>query len=353
MFTLQFMPAVREASTNTTPRGVVQQLEQDLVPGNAKHLLTIYGEQGGHAITPIAVDRVSASKARIAVYDNNWPGDTRYVHVNTQKNTWSYRLFGTTIWHGNKGSKTLQLADPGAGLGHQPCFICAPKGKGKGVGKTMQLKMTGDPRNGRHGAITVTDQSGASSGCGPDGCFNRIKGAELMQPLTKVRPWRTDTPPTIDLPTRNAYEVELGSTSRKGGVQESVKVIGRGFSVGAERIRIAKGETDSMKIGRRGRGISFVNDAHSTETPRLVVTTSSLAGGKDYSIAIEPVGINRRASLGVRFNADNRKLRISNPDGSKVEKIGLTINVFTKKGETENDVLLKVKRGGSKSLTLG
>ena len=173
-----------------------------------------------------------------------------------------------------------------------------------------------------------------------------------MQPLTGVAPWRTDTPPAIDLPTRNAYTVDLGSAARKGGVEESVKVIGRGFSVGAERVRIAKGESDELKIGRRGRGVSFVNDAKGTETPTLIVT-SSLAGGKDFEIQILPAGVDKKASIGARFNPSNRKLRISNPDGSKVERIGLIVSVFTRKGERPTELELKVRRGGSKSITLG
>ena len=33
--------------------------------------------------------------------------------------------------------------------------------------------------------------------------------------------------------------------------------------------------------------------------------------------------------------------------------IGLVVSIFTRKGEKQNEVKLKVRRGGSKSITLG
>lgn len=349
---LQNMPAVRQATTNLTPAGIVRELERTLAPGNARHLLTIYGDDGGHAITPTAINRTGPTTARIVVYDNNWPGQTRNVHVNLRKNTWSYQLMSGMTWSGNAKTRTLQLVDPSAGLGHQPCFICAPSGKAGGPGKMLQLRLSGDPRSGRHGSMIVSDKRGNRSGFDARGTFNRIRGVRMFQPVTGPRPWRTQAPPTIELPSRNSYTVELGDTARKGNVREDVRLIGRGFSVGADRIAIKRGERDRLHIAKRARRVSFVNDARGVESPVIVMSVSNLRGGRDFEIAIKPAGINAKAAVTTRLDRKRRRVVIRNVDGSKVEKVVAEVTVYTRKGPVPVTQTKRIKRGKGWTLKL-
>jgi hypothetical protein len=350
-WSLQTLPAVQQATTHMTPAGVVRELERKLSAGNAKYLLEIFDDGDGHAITPVAVDR-AGSTAQIEVYDNNWPGQTRAVRVNLRKSTWSYKLAGDTTWNGTAKTRTLQLADPSAGLGHQPCFICAPNGRAGGPGKTLQLRLTGDPRSGRHGSMVVTDRRGNRAGFDRHGAFNRIRGVRMFQPTTGPRPWRTQAPPTIELPSRNSYEVELGDTARKGNVREDVRLIGRGFSVGADRIGIRKGERDRLHVARRARRVAFVNDARGVESPVIMLTASNLRGGRDFEIAIKPAGVNRGAAVSARLDRKRRRVVIRNVDGARVERVAVEVTVYTRNGSPTVTRSKRIHRGHGWTLKL-
>jgi hypothetical protein len=351
-WTLQTLPSVQQATTNTTPAKVVRELERSLAPGDARYVLTIEDDGDGHAITPVAVNRLSPSRARIEVYDNNWPGQTRNVHVNLEKNTWSYQLWSGLTWKGTAKTRSLQLADPSAGLGRQPCFICPPSGKAGGPGKTLQLRMTGDPRNGRHGSMTIVDQNGNRAGFDDHGEFNHIRGVEMFRPATAPRPWRVQAPPTFELPSRNSYKVVLGDTARKGNVREDVRLIGRGFSVGADRIGIRKGEHDELRIARRARRVLFVNDARGTESPVLMLTASNLRGGRDYQIAIKPDGLRADAGISARLDRKRRRVVMRNVNGSRVEKVRVEVTVYTRQGAGTIDKTKRIRRGKGWTLKL-
>lgn len=352
-WTLQTLPSVQQATTNLTPAGIVEELERTLTAGNAKYLLTIFDEGDGHAITPTAVNRTGPSTARIVVYDNNWPGQTRNVHVNLEKNTWSYQLWSGKTWNGTAKTRSLQLADPSAGLGRQPCFICPPSGKAGGPGKTLQLRLTADPRNGRHGSVIVADENGNRAGFDEHGMFNHIRGVEMFQPTTAgPRPWRTAAPPTIELPSGSSYKVELGDTARRGTVREDVRLIGRGFSIGADRIGIRKGEHDELRIAKRARRVSFVNDARGTESPVIVITAGNLRGGRDYEIAIKPDGVNAGAAVSARLDRKRRRVVIRNVNGARVEKVDVEATVYTRQGPGTVSKSKRIKRGDGWTLKL-
>jgi hypothetical protein len=346
------MPAVQQATTHMTPAGIVRELERTLTAGNAKDLLEIFDDGDGHAITPVAVDRTGGSTARIEVYDNNWPGQTRDVRVNLRQNTWSYQLWSGKTWNGTAKTRTLQLADPSAGLGHQPCFICAPDGKAGGPGKTLQLRLTADPRNGRHGSMLVADQRGNRAGFDEHGMFNHIRGVRMFLPTTGPRPWRTQAPPTIELPSRNSYEIELGDTARKGNVREDVRLIGRGFSVGADRIGIRKGEHDSLHVAKRARRVAFVNDARGVESPVIMLTASNLRGGRDFEIAIKPEGVNRNAAVSARLDRKRRRVVIRNVHGARVERVRVRATVYTRNGPGGETHTKRIRRGHGWTLKL-
>jgi hypothetical protein len=353
-WTLQLLPAVQNDARPTTPIKVVQRLRNDLKPGDARHVLTIYDQGGGHAITPTSVLNDGGGQWRIAVYDNNWPEETRYVEVDGKANTWTYELAPGHVWSGNAKTKSLGLVRPAVGLGRQPCFICPPKkGKrGANVGKTMRLLWKADSDRGRHGALMIRDAKGNRSGCGAKGCVNRIPGVKMHQVATGAAPaWRHTPPPVFDLPTRKAYRVDIGSTGPKGRPAETVSLIGRGFSVSASGIRLRKGEVDKFLIAKRARHVRFVSGSRKSEKPTIEITSSNVAGGADYKIEIAPAGVNTGAGIGAEFDPDDRVLRLSNHRGDRVERVKLTVTQYGHE-QKQFDLEVKVRRGKVKRIPL-
>lgn len=97
--------------SKTTPADVVRTLVRTIKPGRvpAAMLIGWPTAQGGvqaHVITPFAVFKKAPGLYDIAVYDNNYPGQTRAVHVDMNANTWEYLVSvdpssGPTIAAGN------------------------------------------------------------------------------------------------------------------------------------------------------------------------------------------------------------------------------------------------------------
>ena len=93
---------------------------------------------GGHAITPFAVEDKGDGQFAILVYDNNFPGATRAVEVDTNEDTWSYVASTnpdeqSALYEGDARSDTLELdpLSPGARV-PRPCPFCAGEAKGGG-----------------------------------------------------------------------------------------------------------------------------------------------------------------------------------------------------------------------------
>lgn len=116
-----------------TPAEVIQTLSADLTPGSSPFVLSIEGsvdgDYEGHAITPYAVYDRGNGLFDIAVYDNNYPGKQRAIHVDTVNNTWDYLMQTNPdgepgIMSGDATSFTLSLTDVSAIVAQQPCIIC-------------------------------------------------------------------------------------------------------------------------------------------------------------------------------------------------------------------------------------
>lgn len=119
----QIMPDVTKAAKKTrklTPAQIVKRIAVRMKHKNAG-TLGMYYKGRGHAVLPIAVKR-SKYRAKISVYDSNFPNTIQVVRVNLIKNTWRYRVTssdGSVVlnWKG-KNSGGLDLVSPRARKNH-------------------------------------------------------------------------------------------------------------------------------------------------------------------------------------------------------------------------------------------
>jgi hypothetical protein len=116
LFTTQGIEPVQSVTAKTrqmSTRQIVDTLARSFQDKKETYTLGIYGAQGGHAITPFAVDDVGGGRYRIHVYDNNYPGADNVVDVDTGRDTWRYA--GAALnpgepaapWEGTGGSMDL------------------------------------------------------------------------------------------------------------------------------------------------------------------------------------------------------------------------------------------------------
>jgi hypothetical protein len=123
--------SITEQTRSLSLREIVETLRQAMSSGEESYTLGIYGEAGGHAITPYAIEDKGNGVYWIYVYDNNYPGAEKYVEVDTENDVWQYA--GAALnpsedpspWKGSSGAMDLTPLS----IRQEPlsCPFCADK----------------------------------------------------------------------------------------------------------------------------------------------------------------------------------------------------------------------------------
>ena len=157
---------------------IVAELQSSLVdPLAEQYTLGVYSKVGGHSVLPYAVDVDEQGRGVVYVYDPNWPGEQRYIEVDTQANQWRFSYFADD-----------QSNDPDAWTGGSGLMDLTPLAvreapfpepfKGSGTGVKQLLAISSSTRN-----WTLTSANGVLDGesavPGSDGVIAVTRGAPL------------------------------------------------------------------------------------------------------------------------------------------------------------------------------
>ncbi len=139
LYTTQYLDPLRSAAAKTkdmSMRQTIDTLVQAMQSKKDTLTLGIYGEEGGHALTPYAVEDVGAGRFLIHVYDNNYPGVGNVVEVDTGADTWRYAgaalnpAEASAPWEG-KGPGSMDLGSQSLRFQPLECPFCkTPSSKG-------------------------------------------------------------------------------------------------------------------------------------------------------------------------------------------------------------------------------
>ena len=181
LFATQFLNDVIVATKEWRDQSVmdiVSELQASLAdPFAEQYTLGVYSKFGGHSVLPYAVDLDSQGRGVIFVYDPNWPGEKRYIEVDTQANSWRFSYFAAD-----------QVTDPDAWTGGNGLVDLTPLSsreapfsepfKGSGTGVKQLLAISSSARN-----WTLTSADGVldaeSVVPGRDGVVAVTRGAPL------------------------------------------------------------------------------------------------------------------------------------------------------------------------------
>ena len=177
-FVTQFASETQAAAAfyrEQTPSEIVATLADDFANPltSAGYTLGLYSAEGGHAVTPYAVEAIE-NGSRIYIYDSNWPTETRWIDV--VENVWTYALAATnpseaaSAWTGSTG--TLELTPMAS---RQPPFSCAFCPQPDGT-KSMTL-LTAAGSSDSQLALQVVDDEGRRLGVFDGQLVNEIPGA--------------------------------------------------------------------------------------------------------------------------------------------------------------------------------
>lgn len=242
---------------------------------------------GGHAITPYAVEDLGNGTARILVYDNNWPKDSRFIEVDTINNSWRYLASASpdepnSLYSGNASTRNLEIVSLSSRLGLQECDFCGEKstaggsaGQGDGQGtKSIQIWQNGKART------LVTDEDGQRVGTLESGQFvNEIPGAEIRNLKFGLPGMGSSHPPVILLPLSliNDSHLAIDINSTANGSQKNqadTTIIAPGFALASSVPNLGQGQNQSMDLFSQGDSYNVSLSTSSQLSPTISIDTN-------------------------------------------------------------------------------
>lgn len=230
-----------------TPMEILEYIREMDVNGET-YTIGIYNDRGeGHAITPFGVEDKGDGLYAILVYDNNYPGETRELYIDSRDGSWTYETsinpeVETDVWSGNEETLTLDLTPTSARLELQACPFCDESysylnGKLAAPSQPFnQIFLDGK------GHILITDDSGNRLGYVDGKIVNEIPGASY----TKYRMLASgETPePIYSLPADLNLTITVDGSDLTEETLTDLVMIGPGYTIGVEGIYLAPGQVD-------------------------------------------------------------------------------------------------------------
>jgi hypothetical protein len=356
-FVTQAFDEVAEPSSKTAnagPVAIVKMLVDSMKGGTDTYSLGFYKFDNGrkfdgHAITPFAVED-AGSVYRIHVYDNNYPGETRYVVVDKGgKQTWKYVTSTNpnepaAEYKGDIDTKTLELT--ATSLRDRGCFdapfateskkgecipivekpVAKPADSPKPTDNPKPVDNTKPPEiqpdgetaefalNGEADLLVVTGD-GKRIGYDPktDKFYNEVAGGKTG--LTKggmgedlpryTVPYRADGKP---------YTVTISGGHNEEEENVDLTYSAPGFTVGFDGIEVDPDEVITMTISPDGEELSYTSSADG-ETPEIYFTFDT--EDESYKVEIDGVQVDGGKTFTASFDDETGKLVFRDNDGNE------------------------------------
>lgn len=224
----------------------------------------------GHAVTAYGIEEVDATESRILIYDNNYPGQRKYLTVDMVNNTWRYVTAATPgeppdTYTGGADTENLSIVDntqrdlPSGQ--YFTCDFCNDTTRSTSVQAapgmvtgSITFQYTGE------GAILVINDEDQATGFAFDTetYVNEIPGAELLYPRGGLG---LDIPPVIDVPYTESdetlYSVFISGKTIDDVSDGSLIMTGEGYAMGLDYIQLDPDELLELAVSPDGDLIAF------------------------------------------------------------------------------------------------
>ncbi len=306
----QALPSVNNGVIKGTPVDIVNKLKTVLQPNPTEtYTVAIFKADGtgGHAVTPYAIEDAGGGIDKILIYDNNYPGITREITVDTNANTWEYNAAvnpssPSELYQGDANTMSMSLYPTTPGLGTQPNPFSGTAASGA-TGSTSAARsgtaantatLTDDTTSAAmdeiwldgsdtgHGHLVITDDQGHQTGIVNGELVNNIPGAQVEEQFSD-EDWQVAEEPNYYVPDGTKFTVSLDGTDLKQADQESVGVIGPTFDLEVDNINLQPKEKDTLDIGADATHWTY--SASSVQSPDISLGVSD--DSADYTFDVK------------------------------------------------------------------
>lgn len=180
-FGTQYLDAVTASTRLMTAKELAERLSQEFQKGTAGEtfrlgILRLENGRtgGGHALTPYAIEKNGEGGWRVAVYDSNFPLETRYLTLDTENDTWAYVAAINpdqpgSLYEGGPGNRNPIYVTPNSSrLGVHACSFC-----GTGSSMSQNVSFNGALK------VEVEDAAGNTAGENENGLYSNIEGLRV------------------------------------------------------------------------------------------------------------------------------------------------------------------------------
>jgi len=270
---------------------------------------------GGHAITPCAVENLSNGSARILVYDNNFPKITRSVEIDRITNTWKYHTSinpdePSELYAGNASTKNLEVVSVPPRLGLQNCEFCDDI-TNSGLGNTKGA-LAGQSRiqfwvNGS-AKLLVTDANGMRTGYLDSGQFiNEIPSAEAIRLKFLGNPGLIEYEPVLNVPAGEEIKAQLTGSGQPSNSDWAG--IGSYYYFRVQGQDLKPGEKIDVTTSTNGNEYTIQFSAPNFISPKTVLFTLGIrTPTRSYEFAIKEAKFDPSGSFVFHYHYDPDQL---------------------------------------------
>jgi hypothetical protein len=356
----QTLPNVVKDRILADPNTVLNELMKVLTPHPSElYTLIIFmaDGNGGHAVTPYAVEDNGNGRYHILIYDNNFPGVVRGIAVDTTTDTWTYTgginpSDTHEVYKGDAQTKSIGLDPISPALGIQPWTFngsgaSGASGSSGSSGSTGSAASTTGLRESappflvdystgtvyddiyldggdlEHGHLLITNPSGQHVGYMNGTLVNTIPGA-IIDRSTSNQDWAESREPDYFVPDGVQYTITVdGSSLAQADPTEDVGVVAPGYQAEVDNINLTPGETDTMTISADGSMVSYTSSVQ--QAPIITYGVSDATSNYDFAVGGDDVPANGQINVHLPSGGSGFTFSTSNT-GSRTNHLSLLLD---------------------------
>ncbi len=317
-FVTQAVEPMASASVQGTPAEIVDKLIEAFESNKDSYTLGFYqpDRSGGHATTPYAVVDKGNGVSWIMHYDNNFPGEERFIEVDRKANTWRYRTAANPAeeaenYSGDATTKTLELSPTSVRTGTLACPFCGDvDAPGEGTRGRRLITAEGDAD------LLIVEEGGKRIGHAGGVLVNEIAGADVIE----TRAYRnSDHEPTYAVPAGKKLTLTLDGAKLAAEQTTDVSLFGPGYTMGVYDVELEPKAKDMIEVSADWKEIVYKTD--SDETPVIEIGISTTAA--DYEFEVHALGETggQRVRLAIDPKAGTMTVEATAKDGAATYEV--------------------------------
>jgi Tol biopolymer transport system component len=293
----------KETVRQNTPVAILGQLYSAMSNG-ASDPTTLFVRQageGGHAITPYAIEDKGGGVFWVRVYDNNYIDDANhYVVINTTNNTWSYERSEASTWSGDADTKSLGIVPISQYAELPVCPWCSNNGVGtQGASTSSEVRLTGG------GHLLITDSQGQRLGYDGNQLVSEIPGAYASAIDAGVG---IELEPIYVLPLTETYTILLDGQVLTQTETTAITQFGPGYAVSVDDILLGPASRDELTFTSDGTDLSY----QASEGKRVTLTLALENANESYQFQVKGADIGAGQIVTAAVETSTTQLVLNN-----------------------------------------